>query len=162
MSPSMSPGLTILVPLLVLLVPLSPSHSSLYLSGIFHWRLHPLHHLRYLLLRLHHHHLLLHLHHLLLPLHHQSLLHHHRCVLPVRSLTTTLVVRALRHHLTLLHPSLDLIPSLLLVILFVIAAPFVLPIALASLVPSWLSPRPIGKLPFTRSGNMLWLRRLLP
>jgi len=31
----MSPGLTILVPLPVLLVLLSPSHSSLYLSGIF-------------------------------------------------------------------------------------------------------------------------------
>jgi hypothetical protein len=35
MSPLMSPGLTILVPPPVLLVPPSPSRFSLYLSGIF-------------------------------------------------------------------------------------------------------------------------------
>ena len=161
MSPLMSLGRIILVPPPVLLVLLRTSRSLLYLSGIFRCRLHPL---RHLLLLPHLCHLphLLHLHHPLLPLHHRSLLPHRRCVLPVRSLTTTLVVRALRHHLTLLRPSLDLILSLLLAILFVTAAPFILPIALASLLPSWLSPRPIGKLPFTRSGNMLWLRRLLP
>jgi hypothetical protein len=33
--------------------------------------------------------------------------------------------------------------------LFVTAAPFVLPITLASLLPFWLSPRPIGKLLLT-------------
>ena len=48
MSPSMNPDLTILIPLPDLLVPLSPSHSSLYLSGIFRCRLHPLRPLRYL------------------------------------------------------------------------------------------------------------------
>ena len=80
----------------------------------------------------------------------------------MRSLTTTLVVHALHHHLTLPRPSLDLILSLLLAMLFVTAAPFVLLIAMASLLPFWLSPQPIGKLLLTRSGSMLWLRRLLP
>ena len=162
MSPSMSPGLTILVPLLVLLVPLSPSHSSLYLSGIFRCRLHPLHPLRYLLLHLHHHHLLLHLHHLLLPLHHQSFLPHHSCVLCVRSLTTTRVVYDLHYHLTLPRLSLHLLLRLLLTIPLVTTTPFILLIALASLLPFWLSPRPIGRLPLITSGSMLWLRRLLP
>jgi hypothetical protein len=78
----------------------------------------------------------------------------------VRSLTTTLIVHALHRHLTLPRPSLDLILSLL-AMLFVTAVPFTLPIALASLLPFWLSPRPIGKLLLTRSGSMLWLRRLL-
>jgi hypothetical protein len=83
----------------------------------------------------------------------------------VRSLTTTLVVHDLRRHLNLPHPSLDLLhllPSLLLAMLFMTIAPFVLPIALVSLLPFWLSPRPIGRLPLIRSGSMLWLRRLLP
>jgi hypothetical protein len=80
----------------------------------------------------------------------------------VRSLTTTLIIHDLRHRLTLPRPSLDLLLSLLLAMLFVTAAPFGLPIALVSLLPFWLSPRPIGRLPLIRSGSMLWLRRLLP
>jgi hypothetical protein len=80
----------------------------------------------------------------------------------VRSLTTILVVHDLRGHLTLPHPSLDLLRSLPLTMLFVTTAPFVLQIALASLLPFWLSPRPIGRLLLTKSGSMLWLRRLLP
>jgi hypothetical protein len=140
MSPSMSLGRIILVPPPVLLVLLRTSRSLLYLSGIFCCRLHPLRHLLLLphlcllILLLHLPHLL-HLHHLLLPLHHQSLLPHHRCVLPVRSLTSTLVVHDLCRHLTLPRPSLDLLPNLLLVMLFVTAAPFGLPIALVSLLP---------------------------
>jgi hypothetical protein len=57
--------------------------------------------------------------------------HHHQCIIPVRSLTTTLV-HDLRRHLTLPRPSLDLLhllPSLLLAMLFVTTTPFVLPIA---------------------------------
>jgi hypothetical protein len=128
-------------------------------------RLNPPRHLRYPFLRLHHlhlRHLHLHLRHLLLlhlrrhqPLHPQSVLH-------VRSLTTTLVVRDLRRHLTLPRPSLDLLRSLPLAMLFMTAAHFVVQIALASLLPFWLSPRPIGRLLLTQSSSMLWLRRLLP
>jgi hypothetical protein len=51
----------------------------------------------------------------------------------VRSLTTTLVVHALLHHLTLPRPSLDLFLSLL-TMTFVTAAPFIPRIALASLL----------------------------